>query len=211
MDCFRQTGGCRQTGRSATRRGGVQDFLACWGVGARGWSSCCYGGQRGSGQLRLALMFGLLYSKIQFVWPAHMCASYCTKPNRTQACEQVPLLHVVVVLWPLPRSILQLAAAIMPRLGAPCADAVFHGLAHRCRVPDLLLELGPFILSSCSSDAREQNNVAEDHCHVAVRWHGVYCWVAGPAGGARWCPAGSETGTWTQFGICRAQCSKAEW
>jgi hypothetical protein len=40
----------------------VQDFLACWGGGARGWSSCCYGGQRGSGQLRLALMFGLLYS-----------------------------------------------------------------------------------------------------------------------------------------------------
>ena len=152
MDCFRQTGGCRQTGRTATRRGGVQDFLACWGVGARGLSSCCYGGQRGSGQLRLALMFGLLYSKNQFVGPAHVCASYCTKPNCTQACEQVPLLHVVVVLWPLPCSILQPAAAIIPRLEAPCAGAVFHGLAHRCRVPDLLLELGPFILRSCSSD-----------------------------------------------------------
>jgi hypothetical protein len=37
------------------------------GRGARGWSSCCYGGQRGSGQLRLTLMFGLLYSKIQVV------------------------------------------------------------------------------------------------------------------------------------------------
>jgi len=61
-DGWLQADGPWQTGR-ATRRGGhVQDFLACWGGGARGWSSCCYGGQRGSGQLRLALMFGLLYS-----------------------------------------------------------------------------------------------------------------------------------------------------
>ena len=78
-----QTGGCRRVaagrrvafgrrvaagrravadGPSHWRGGHVQDFLACWGGGARGWSSCCYGGQRGSGQLRLALMFGLLYS-----------------------------------------------------------------------------------------------------------------------------------------------------
>ena len=75
----RQMGGCRQTGRTAMQRGGAQDFLACWGVGARGWSSCCYGGQRGSGQLKLALMFGLLYSKIQFVGPAQsQTAHTCT-------------------------------------------------------------------------------------------------------------------------------------
>ena len=133
-DGWLQAGGCRRVAagrrvafgrRVAAGRRAVADgpshaarwcarFFGGWGGGARGWSSCCYGGQRGSGQLRLALMFGLLYSKNQFVGPAHVCASYCTKPNRTQACEQVPLLHVVVVLWPLPLSILQLAAAIMP-------------------------------------------------------------------------------------------------
>jgi hypothetical protein len=70
------------------RCGGWRRVSACWGVGARGWSSCCYGGQRGSGQLRLTLMFGLLYSKNRFVGPAHVCASYCTKPNRTHVHGQ---------------------------------------------------------------------------------------------------------------------------
>jgi hypothetical protein len=46
---------CVVTGSSRTSTAGpaarwcVCRTLACWGVGARGWSSGCYGGQRGSG------------------------------------------------------------------------------------------------------------------------------------------------------------------
>ena len=43
----------------------------------------------------------------------------------------------------------------------------------------------------------------EDHRQGAVRRRDVCCWVGRPAGGARWCPAGPETGMGTQFGIWR--------